>query len=111
MVGFQSFARGCPELFREHLVEISTISWLTISQRAKSQSASSIVMFSSDKSSSARNFNASCGTRVAQEPPQIHGLLVGERRRRRTPLVLVLPLHRAAFRERGHGEQELDICP
>ena len=35
-------------------------------------------MFSSEKSSSARNFNASGGTRVAQEPPQIHGFLVGE---------------------------------
>jgi len=36
-------------------------------------------MFSSEKSSSARNFNASGGTRVAQEPPQIRGFLVGER--------------------------------
>ena len=33
-------------------------------------------MYSSEKSSSARNFNASGGTRVAQEPPQISGFLV-----------------------------------
>ena len=46
----------------------------------------SIVMFSSEKSSSARNNFTSCGAWVAQEPPQIDGFLVGERvveRRRR----------------------------
>jgi len=48
-------------------------------------------MYSSEKSSTARNFNASAGTRVAQEPPQIHSFLVGEHGTERRRRVQMLP--------------------